>query len=280
MKIWKKVLLAISGIAMVLGICCMIVGFALGVNFKDVKNMMNDGYYNIGVFGGDWNDWYPWHGSGATDSHSDASNEDNTFTGFENLDIDVKHSKVVLKVYEGSDIKVSAKNVVSSKYTAKSDGNTLKIKDNTYFKTKSPEITVSIPKSMDFNKISLDVDSGEVVIDTLNANKFSSKIGGGRLSVSGALNAMEIECSVGAGQINLKKLSGSDVELDCGAGQIMAVMEGNQEDYRIEGDCGIGQINFGSESFTSLGKKFTTGSGAKEISAECGVGQIDIQFSK
>ncbi|HIU74313.1 MAG TPA: DUF4097 family beta strand repeat protein [Candidatus Pelethocola excrementipullorum] len=280
MKIWKKVLLAISGIAMILGISCVIIGFALGVNFQEVKNVFNDGHYNIGVFGWDWDDWTPWHSSGTADNQSDASDKDHNFTGIENLDIDVKHSKLILKVYEGSDIKVSAKNVISSKYTARSDGNTLRIKDNTYFKTKSPEITLSIPKGMKFNEISLDVDGGEVVIDTLNSNEFSAEIGGGRLYVSESLTAMEIDCSVGAGVIEVEKLSGSDVDLDCGAGQVDVTLDGSQKDYRLEGDCGIGQIIFGSDSWASLGKKFTTGTGTNQISAECGVGQIDIQFSE
>lgn len=278
MKTWKKVLLIISGIALVMGICCVIIGFSLGVNFKEIKSIVTDGHYNFVSWDWDWDEWPRW-GNSRGDHDDDLSDKEDSFSGIKNLEIDVRYSKVVLEENNGSDIKVSANNINISKFSAKSDGRTLKIEDKTKRMVGSSEIIISIPKGTDFDEVSMEVDAGEVLIDALNAREFSAEIGGGRLSVSGVLSATEIDCSVGAGQIEVQKLSGSDIELECGAGQVKVVLDGSQEDYYLEGKC-VGEIKFGTESYGSIGKKISEGTGSKNINVECGVGQINIQFAK
>ena len=282
MKTWKKVLLIISGIALAIGICCVILGFALGFNPKDITTGRAGGHMFYGWAWDDWDDWDNWRGSwnnrGSDRNASDSREAD--FTDISDLDIDVKYSSVILKAYEGSEIRVSAKRLNASKYTAESVDNTLYIMDETHNTAKGSEITVFIPRDMHFDEVSIDVGGGEVEIDTLNANEFSAEIGGGRLAVTQSLNAFEVDCSVGAGQIELSNLTCTELELDCGAGQVSVTIEGSQSEYRMEGDCGIGQIQFGSDHFSGVEKEFTVGTGAKLIHADCGVGQIDVQFKQ
>lgn len=279
MKTWKKVLLIVSGIALAIGISCVIIGFALGFNPRDITTGRANRHMLYEWDWDDWDNWDGWWNNRGSDRNASDSREA-AFTDIYNLDIDVKYSSVVLKVYEGSEIRVSAKRLNASKYTAKSADNTLYIMDETHHTAKGSEITILIPRDTHFDEVSMDVGGGEVKIDTLNSNEFSAEIGGGRLLVTESLNALEVDCSVGAGQIALSNLTCTELELDCGAGQITAVIEGSQSDYRMEGDCGIGQIQFGSDHFSTMGKEFTAGTGSKLIHADCGVGQIDVQFKQ
>ncbi|WP_230398819.1 DUF4097 family beta strand repeat-containing protein [Novisyntrophococcus fermenticellae] len=279
MKTWKKVLLIVSGIALAIGISCVIIGFALGFNPRDITTGRANRHMLYEWDWDDWDNWDGWWNNRGSDRNASDSREA-AFTDIYNLDIDVKYSSVVLKVYEGSEIRVSAKRLNASKYTAKSADNTLYIMDETHHTAKGSEITILIPRDTHFDEVSMDVGGGEVKIDTLNSNEFSAEIGGGRLLVTESLNALEVDCSVGAGQIALSNLTCTELELDCGAGQVTAVIEGSQSDYRMEGDCGIGQIQFGTDHFSTMGKEFTAGTGSKLIHADCGVGQIDVQFKQ
>ena len=54
MKTWKKVLLIISSIAAGIGIGCIIIGLILGVNWREIKSMVTNGYFSFTMF--DWED--------------------------------------------------------------------------------------------------------------------------------------------------------------------------------------------------------------------------------
>ena len=271
MKTWKKVLLIISSIAAGIGIGCIIIGLILGVNWREIKSMVTNGYFSFTMF--DWED-----GSGIR-WDSETGDKEESFSGRKNLEVDVDYSSVVLKNYDGSDVKVDARGIAATKFKVREKGNTLYIEDKTHRPVDSSEITIYLPKDGQMQEVSLDAGAGEIILDTLNTHKFSSEIGGGRLYISEKLTAHEIDCSVGAGQMDLASLSGVSIELDCGAGQITATLEGTQEDYSLEAECGLGQIQFGDESYGSLNDQISSGDGNRRIELDCGVGQIDIQFS-
>lgn len=272
MKTWKKVLLIISSITAVIGISCIIIGLVLGVNWGEIRSMVTNGYFSFTIF--DWEE-----GSGIR-WDSETSNKEESFSGIKNLEVDVDYSSVVLKNYDGSDVKVDARGIAATKFKVREKGNTLYIEDKTHRPVDSSEITIYLPKDSQMQEVSLDAGAGEIILDTLNAHEFSSEIGGGRLYISEKLTAYEIDCSVGAGQMDLASLSGTEIELDCGAGQITATLEGTQEDYSLEAECGLGQIQFGDESYGALNDRISRGDGKREIKLDCGVGQIDIQFSR
>lgn len=271
MKTWKKVLLIISSITAGIGIGCIIIGLILGVNWREIKSMVTNGYFSFTMF--EWEDdlGIRWD--------SETSDKEESFSGIKNLEVDVDYSSVVLKNYDGSDVKVDARGIAAAKFKVREKGNTLYIEDKTHRTVDSSEITIYLPKDSQMQEVSLDAGAGEIILDTLNAHEFSSEIGGGRLYISEKLTAHEIDCSVGAGQMDLASLSGTDIELDCGAGQITATLEGTQEDYSLEAECGLGQIQFGDESYGALNDQISSGDGKRKIKLDCGVGQIDIQFS-
>lgn len=272
MKTWKKVLLIISSITAVIGISCIIIGLVLGVSWGEIRSMVTNGYFSFTIF--------DWEKDSGIRWDSETSNKEESFSGIKNLEVDVDYSSVVLKNYNGSEVKVDARGIASEKFKVRKKGSTLCIEDKTHRPTDSSEITVYLPEDSQMQEVSLDAGAGEIILDTLNVHEFSSEIGGGRLYISEKLTAREIDCSVGAGQMDLASLSGTEIELDCGAGQVTATLEGTQEDYSLEAECGLGQIQFGDESYGALNDSISRGDGKREIKLDCGVGQIDIQFSR
>lgn len=274
MKVWKKVLLIISGVAAVIGICCIAVGLVLGVSWQDLRGIItHTSFDRIGDrIEGFWDhtrrdDW----------EITDRAVQEN-FSGIRNLEIEADYSSILLQQYEGSGVQVEASGVSDSKYMARREGSTLYVKDETHGNYQGSQINIWIPKDIKLHIVSLDAGAGDIEIDVMEADEFSCEIGGGRLFVSEKLAAKQIECSVEAGQIEVSLLSGDEIDLECGAGQITAQLEGNKEDYRLWAECGLGQILFGDDSYGSISESITKGSGTKEVNLECGVGQIEIQF--
>ena len=119
MKTWKKVLLIISSIAAGIGIGCIIIGLILGVNWREIKSMVTNGYFSFTMF--DWED-----GSGIR-WDSETGDKEESFSGIKDLEVDVDYSSVVLKNYDGSDVKVDARGIAATKFKVREKGNTLYI---------------------------------------------------------------------------------------------------------------------------------------------------------
>ena len=274
MKKWKKVLLIIRGTALVLGICCIVLGFILGGSTKAIENATGDyfdfriGNHGLEFWGNRWNN----------DDISSTDAENKEFSDITEMDIESKYSEVIMKGYAGSTIKVSAQKVSPRKYSMKNDNDVLTITDHTARSSNSPKITIQIPTDYKFDDVDINVYGGKVTIDELNTDEFDADIGAGKLQVTGKLTSPDVSCEVGAGSIDLRLLESSDVSLECGAGEIKTCVYGKQSDYYLEGDCGIGEIQFGTEKFSGNTQNIEFGSGNNEIDADCGVGHIDIRF--
>lgn len=275
MKTWKKVLLIISAIAAAIGISCIVIGVALGGRFRDVQRLVLNNFY--GIHGSwvsdwddwdedwaDWSDWEDWkfweHHAG--DRASDGSDAQSRFaySDVNDLEIETGYGQILIQSHDETDIKVEAENITPQKFSSRMDGDKLVIRDKTkkIDSLKGTVITVYLPKDAKFQDVELEIGAGSAEIE--------------------GLTAREIKCSVGAGQIDASNIDADEVELDCGAGRINAMLAGKQSDYRLKGECGLGQVQFGDSSFNALGKNISQGNGGRLVEADCGVGQIDIQF--
>lgn len=272
MKVWKKVLLIISGVALVLGICCIVLGLILGGRTNAIRHTAGD-YFNIGFGNHSFDIWDDWR-----DDFSVGNETTREFSNIEELDIESKYGDIIIKEYDGPTIKVTSQRVNPLKYSAEEDGYVLTITDHTVRSSNHPKITIQIPKDYHFTDVSIGLYGGTVSIDTLNTDEFDADIGAGKLLVTKGLSSTEVGCTVGAGSIDFGLLESSYVELECGAGEIKTWMSGGQSDYYLEGDCAIGEVRFGSQKFSGNVEDIAFGSGDNVIDVDCGVGRIDIQF--
>ena len=67
--------------------------------------------------------------------------------------------------------------------------------------------------------------------------------------------------------------------MECGIGQISLTMDGCENDYNYDISCEVGEIVCGDRHYSGIGHDDYVNNGAgKEMSLECGIGQIKIDF--
>ena len=90
---------------------------------------------------------------------------------------------------------------------------------------------------------------------------------------------MDLEC--GAGQMELRDVTARDISAECGLGQITMDVNGAEEEYNYEIECGIGRVAVGDSEYSGLGNSKKINNGADQnMSIDCGVGEVIVSFTK
>lgn len=210
-----------------------------------------------------------------------------------NLEIDLEKSNLEIKVGDSFIVQTNNKNIVCNK-----KDNQLEIKE----KDKKFEITndyktliIYIPKSLYFNEIEVDTGIGNVNIDYIKANILSLNLGIGETTINDILsNIAKIETGVGkvninSGNINnldmdtgigevnvISKITGSS-KIDAGIGNLNLYLLGNENDYKLNINKGIGNILINGNS---VGDKQIIGNGISVIDVDGGIGKININYKQ
>lgn len=194
-------------------------------------------------------------------------------------------------------------------------GDTLEIKDevdNKIFRlfthgVGDARLTVRIPKDHVFEELSMDIGAADVGVslDTmlaasdieiqmgtgellggskdskdviLKADTLSVEIGAGNIELSG-IETETLDADCGAGNLTLKNVIAREVDVDGGVGRVSLEMEGRQEDYDYEVECGIGQVEIGDATYSGLGHSRQIDNGAdRSMDINCGIGQVVVSF--
>lgn len=148
------------------------------------------------------------------------------FTDIKNLEIQAEAGTVELIEYEGSAIKVEAKNV-SKKIKLYQEQNTLIVKDSFRFwhlinvTDITTRIKIYIPNSYEFNKVELEVDAGDIDATMVGSESDYS---------------YEVDSDVGDISIGSYRSDGLSDEYSHSGGQ-----------RKIEADCNVGSIRIKME---------------------------------
>lgn len=148
------------------------------------------------------------------------------FTDIKNLEIQAEAGTVELIEYEGSTIKVEAKNV-SKKIKLYQEQNTLIVKDSFKFwhlinvTDITTRIKIYIPNSYEFNKVELEVDAGDIDATMVGSESDYS---------------YEVDSDVGDISIGSYRSDGLSDEYSHSGGQ-----------RKIEADCNVGSIRIKME---------------------------------
>lgn len=144
-------------------------------------------------------------------------------------------------------------------------------------------IKVLYPKKTKFDKVDIAVAAGTVEADdVLHTKKLEVSVGAGEFLGEALISTEDAEIEVGAGNVELMSLKTSNLEADCGVGNIALEIEGKEKEYDYELSCAAGMIEIGNNSYSGLGQEQTirnTDSAGKMI-LDCGVGNITINFKK
>lgn len=125
------------------------------------------------------------------------------------------------------------------------------------------------------NDLELDLGAGTVDLDFIDVIHEATIDGGaGKLSISNSiLNNLELDMGVGSLELE-SKLTGQN-EISCGVGTATINLTGNESDYKVNIDKGLGATNVAGNAVKD-GE--TIGTGKNIIEIEGGIGSITVDF--
>lgn len=209
------------------------------------------------------------------------------------IDIDIKAAELIIE--EGETFVVETNNTYIE---TNQDKNKLEIKEkgHKWFRyNNESKLIIKLPSSIELDEfklnagagkieintsitasnIYLELGAGQVIIDNLVSTK-KAKINGGAgemIIKNSTLNNLDFDMGVGRAEITSAILGESDIE--AGVGELEINIIGNEEDYELEVEKGIGRIELDGRNLSNDSKY---GKGPNKIDIDGGVGKIDIKF--
>lgn len=164
------------------------------------------------------------------------------------------------------------------------DGNELKIKTrknviNLNNVKRSPEIYIYVPKDFRFEEAEFALRAGSLYVGDINAEELKVDVEAGEAEIN-RFTAREADFGCGTGALIAAGNVTEETDIDCGIGQITFTAGGKQSDYNYEITCGIGQVSCGESTYSGMGcDKKIDNHAAREMKIECGIGEVNVDFS-
>ena len=296
-----KVCLTIASISIILGII-IVAGVALSGNGREVIDVMENGGvywgengFTVGdsmVFDGDWDV-----------EITEANGKEFVYSAdeFDNLDLELGAGIFVITEADVDEITVrSTKDVKVS-----TGGNTLSVETPKRVHVVNvgskdiQRVEITLPKGQEFHTIDLCVGAGELVADTIVAEKLKLELGAGTTTITNCL-CETADISVAAGEVTIAngtvenldldvamgelQFAGSvmdELDADCGMGDMRIELPGESSDYNYTVDCGMGDIEVGDSSFGGVASSKKVDNDAEiDLDLDCGMGKIEVAFNR
>ena len=158
--------------------------------------------------------------------------------------------------------------------------------DAGYLKAKEIEISAGAGKcTFDgleaSESIELSMGAGKITAGTLFAKEAKLDIAAGELHVSDAKVTAHTEAVVSMGNANLNGSFAGELNADCSMGNLNFTLEGAEDDYNYDVDCGMGNVKIGSKRYNNLGGEFETDHGSSAtVSISCAMGTVNVDFTE
>jgi hypothetical protein len=157
------------------------------------------------------------------------------------------------------------------------------------------KVILTIPKESALDYVDISAGAGSVTIDAILTNSLSVELGAGELKAErldaidnaeidggagsvtingGSLNNADID--MGVGELNLTSELGGKSSIDYGVGETNLVLIGQEDDYKIELDKGVGEAQINGKKMSD---DSVYGAGENFIEIDGGVGELNITFS-
>lgn len=195
------------------------------------------------------------------------------------LDIELKYDELVLE--EGDSYSVKVYNDTGDNVTVKENADTLKVR-STKRASKSRKVCISYPKDVKLKKLEIEMGAGTAYINRdIQTEKMEVEMGAGEFESNASVTAKEADLQIGTGSMTFTDLSAEKTDGECGLGELNLTVTGEQEDYNYDLECGIGNLDVGSDSYSGLGReKSISNTGAdRKLDLECGMGNMSVSFS-
>ena len=199
------------------------------------------------------------------------------------LEISLKYDELLIQKYDGDKIRVNVANDAKNDVVVKETSGKITITDTRSGNVKKKkQIKVIVPSGKDFDTVSLGVDMGTIDLECdLKVQELSVEVGAGEFSGYGNITAAYCDLQVGAGTIDIDQLDIQKLNADCGAGEIDMVVTGKEKDYNYDLSGGMGEINLEDSEYSGIGieKNISNEGARKDMVLECGMGEIDVEFT-
>lgn len=159
-------------------------------------------------------------------------------------------------------------------------------------------ITLTVPKDAILDSAVFEFGAAEIEMEGITAKELYVTVGAGQLNAynltatelakfsagAGAFYADDVvltnaELICGVGQMNITGIFEGDTTADCGVGSMELEVDGEQEAYRGDLNCGLGEIDFGDISIEGSGNRsYGTSSAERRMNIKCGIGEVDVRF--
>lgn len=162
------------------------------------------------------------------------------------------------------------------------------------------KITLTIPKDAELESALFEFGAADIAMEEITAKKLYLTVGAGELNAerltatelarfnvgAGAFFAEDValtnaELVCGVGEMVISGIFDGDTTADCGVGSMELAVRGEQEEYRGELNCGLGEIDFGNIEIDGSGKRsHGTSSAESRMNIKCGIGKVGVRFYK
>ena len=221
-------------------------------------------------------------------------------TDINGLDIEMAGGSVITVISGDDNFYLAAQDVrkfqgfVEDKTLYIKTGNLVNGKDN-----KNGQVILYVPENYYFHEVEVEVGSGDLWFDNLNAQKVSLEVGAGYVALENP-QIQELEISLGAGEIEMTGMEIGDLDVEVGMGRLMADgavlnyadvecamgyveigLAGSEKDYNYHLVSSMGDIQVGEICYISGGnaqKRTIHNNASKEIEIECAMGNVNIWF--
>ena len=195
------------------------------------------------------------------------------------LDIELKYDELILE--EGDSFCVRVYDDNGKNVTVKESSDTLKVR-STKKLSKTRKVYISYPKDVKLQELEIEMGAGTVYLNRdIETEKLSVEMGAGEFDSKNPVTAKEADLEIGTGSMTFADLSAKKISGECGLGELDLTMTGTQEDYNYDLECGVGNLDVGSDSYSGLGReKSISNTGAdRKLDLECGMGNVSVDFS-
>ena len=195
------------------------------------------------------------------------------------LDIELKYDELILE--EGDSFCVRVYDDNGKNVTVKESSDTLKVR-STKKLSKTRKVCISYPEDVKLQELEIEMGAGTVYLNRdIETEKLSVEMGAGEFDSKNPVTAKEADLEIGTGSMTFADLSAKKISGECGLGELDLTMTGTQEDYNYDLECGVGNLDVGSDSYSGLGReKSISNTGAdRKLDLECGMGNVSVNFS-
>ena len=140
-------------------------------------------------------------------------------------------------------------------------------------------ITVTLPEGVSLGEIDLEPQASKrLTAGSLRAERLTVVSDAGQVSIRD-FSGKNVRFECGAGAFSGSGGAAETLAVTCGVGAVELRLKGSRRDYAHTLRCGIGEIRCGGERYSGFGNQVCLEPQAsKRLTAECGIGRIDIRY--